>query len=164
MDMKAMLKKRAVRKILSYFLLVSALTFVATTKFLGPSYSVESNGALISPISVVLHDVQGNSVMILGNYRMDLMRINAFEEWLKANGFSPVQTGEDSSSITMFRGMYKESLPITLTIESKETPEEATVNISYNGSGFKRLLDKRVKLVHVFSNKVVEQCTNNIVF
>jgi len=138
--------------------LVVGIIGVALAVLITNYFDGSGNWPLIEPDRITLIDIEGRPVTILANPQMDQIKINAFEKWLKSNGLSRLQTKEDSSATATFRGKYKGSLPITVTIESKETTEAAEIHLSFKGAAPKWSFEKRVKLVKIFSNNAVKKC------
>lgn len=156
MKLKHSMKKENLVVWFIVFLIVGLLMLLVNYEAVGARWSV------IEPEEVTLVGIGGTHISIKGDYRMNAESIEHLKAWLHRNEFQQVQTeGKDLETVS-YQGIYKHSLPITVTLKTAGAPETAIISITYYGSGLKWFLDKKVQMTKVFSNELIKQCTKGI--
>ena len=118
--------------------------------------------AVLEPGEVTLIGVKGSRITIQGDYQMDTESIKLLKAWLQSNDFQQDQAEKEPGKIS-YRGTYKQSLPIKVTLETKKAPEATKIYMSYHGSGFGWFLDREVRMAEVFSNELAKQCAKGTI-
>lgn len=156
MKLKRSMKRENLVVWLVVVLVISSLVLLVNYQGVGARWSV------IEPEKATLVGIGGTHISIQGDYRMDTESIEHLKAWLHTNDFQQDQTeGKDLETIS-YRGVYKHSLPITVTLKTAGAPETTIISVTYHGSGLKWFLDKKVQMTEVFSNELVKQCTKGV--
>ncbi|MBN1395528.1 MAG: hypothetical protein JW959_10930 [Pirellulales bacterium] len=153
MNLKSILKMRATLAILAVVLIAAAVA-----GYLGDYFHGNGTWAVMDENHITLIDVEGKHSSVYGDSSLTAQDRQRVEAWLVSQGFSK---SEDADA-DVYQGMYKDSCPIRVAIESDESGRPVKIQLSYKGSGFKRLLDEKIRNVQIFSNELAKQCSDKI--
>lgn len=113
---------------------------------------------MVAPGELTILGLAGEVITFRTDHGVDAAGRERLARWLDAEGFAMLERNETRQ---VHRGSANGSFPIELTIEWNADDTEAKMSMAYQGSGFKRFFDRRLRRTGALSNQIVALCLDD---